>query len=45
MILCSHKYFIAEDEVRDAVLVTDGDGEMGQVSLAFLFPQLQPLLD
>ncbi|KAJ1437046.1 hypothetical protein SESBI_03886 [Sesbania bispinosa] len=27
-----------EDEVRDAVLITDGDSEKGQVCLPFLFP-------
>jgi len=31
------KCFKTEDEVRDAVLVTDGDSEMGQVCLPFFF--------
>lgn len=31
VILLSHNCTKAEDEVKDAVLVTDGDSEMGQV--------------
>jgi len=42
------KCFKTEDEVRDAVLVTDGDSEIGQVCLPFsikLYSKHKALLD